>query len=90
MIGVPPAAARTDVSLTQQRAALPEADRDGVILREVRKVAAVVLSHRSGEVSDAHALFTGLGFGSLGAVESASISSNRLLWSRHCSGSSIT
>ncbi|MBV7672779.1 acyl carrier protein [Streptomyces halstedii] len=90
MIGVPPAAARTDVSLTRQRAALPEADRDGVILREVRNVAAAVLGHRSGEVSDPHALFPGLGFGSLGAVESVSISSNWPLWSRHWSRASIT
>ncbi|ROQ57385.1 acyl transferase domain-containing protein [Streptomyces sp. 840.1] len=69
MIRVSPAAEATDVSLTQRLAALPDADRDGVILREVRSVAAAVLGHRSGEAIDPHALFTELGFDSLGAVE---------------------
>ncbi|MER6119794.1 SDR family NAD(P)-dependent oxidoreductase [Streptomyces sp. NPDC001743] len=69
MIRVPAAAAGTEVSLAQQWAAVPDADRDGVILREVRNVAAAVLGHRSGEAIDPHALFTELGFDSLGAVE---------------------
>ncbi|MGN5631520.1 type I polyketide synthase [Streptomyces sp. AC154] len=69
MIRVPAAAASTDAGLARQWAALPDADRDGVILREVRNVAAAVLGHRSGEAIDPHALFTELGFDSLGAVE---------------------
>ncbi|MER7056633.1 SDR family NAD(P)-dependent oxidoreductase [Streptomyces sp. NPDC000351] len=69
MIRVPPAAASTDVGLRRRLAALPDADRDGAILREVRNVTAAVLGHRSGEAIDPHALFTELGFDSLGAVE---------------------
>ncbi|THA69984.1 hypothetical protein E6P78_11135 [Streptomyces sp. A0958] len=69
MMRVPPAAASTEVSLAQQWAALPDADRDGVILREARNVAEAVLGHRSGEAIDPHELFTELGFDSLGAVE---------------------
>ncbi|MFB0615793.1 SDR family NAD(P)-dependent oxidoreductase [Streptomyces sp. AGS-58] len=69
MIRVPQAAATADVGLAQQLAALPCADRDGVILREVRNVASAVLGHLSGDAIDPHAPFTELGFDSLGAVE---------------------
>ncbi|WSN49024.1 type I polyketide synthase [Streptomyces sp. NBC_01296] len=69
MIRVSPAAARTGVSLARQLAALPDADRDGVVLREVRNVASAVLGHLSGDAIDPHAPFTELGFDSLGAVE---------------------
>ncbi|KUN04539.1 hypothetical protein AQI95_19530 [Streptomyces yokosukanensis] len=69
MIRVPQAAASTGVGLAQQLAALPDADRDGVILREVRNVASAVLGHVSGDAIDPHAPFTELGFDSLGAVE---------------------
>ncbi|MEY9992039.1 acyl transferase domain-containing protein/thioesterase domain-containing protein/acyl carrier protein [Streptomyces sp. V4I8] len=69
MIRVPPAAASAGVSLARQLAALPDADRDGVILREVRNVASAVLGHLSGDAIDPDAPFTELGFDSLGAVE---------------------
>ncbi|MCX4696170.1 type I polyketide synthase [Streptomyces sp. NBC_01408] len=69
MIRVPPAAASAGVGLARQLAALPDADRDGVIVREVRNVAAAVLGHLSGDAIDPHAPFTELGFDSLGAVE---------------------
>ncbi|AVZ76083.1 type I polyketide synthase [Streptomyces lunaelactis] len=69
MIRIPPAAASADVSLARQLAALPDADRDGVIVREVRNVAAAVLGHLSGDAIDPHAPFTELGFDSLGAIE---------------------
>ncbi|NEB82084.1 alpha/beta fold hydrolase, partial [Streptomyces sp. SID14478] len=69
MIKVPAAAASAGVGLAQQLAALPDTDRDGVILREVRHVASAVLGHLSGDAIDPHAPFTELGFDSLGAVE---------------------
>nr|ALF39346.1 PKS I [Streptomyces sioyaensis] len=69
MIRVPPAAASAGVSLAQQLAALPDADRDAVILREVRNAASAVLGHLSGDAIDPYAPFTELGFDSLGAVE---------------------
>nr|WP_051833267.1 type I polyketide synthase [Streptomyces katrae] len=69
MVRVPQAAASTGVSLARQLAALPDADRDGVILREVRNAASAVLGHLSGDAIDPHAPFTELGFDSLGAVE---------------------
>ncbi len=69
MIRVPPATASAGVSLARQLAALPDADRDSVILREVRNVAAAVLGHPSGDAIDPAAPFTELGFDSLGAVE---------------------
>ncbi|MGW7468521.1 type I polyketide synthase [Streptomyces xantholiticus] len=69
MVRVPPAAASAGVSLARQLAALPDADRDGVILREVRNVASAVLGHLSGDAIDSDAPFTELGFDSLGAVE---------------------
>ncbi|MCY0950344.1 type I polyketide synthase [Streptomyces sp. H27-S2] len=69
MIRVPPAAASAGVSLARQLAALPDADRDGAIVREVRNVAAAVLGHLSGDAIDPHAPFTELGFDSLGAIE---------------------
>nr|WP_086844476.1 type I polyketide synthase [Amycolatopsis kentuckyensis] len=69
LIRVPPATASAEVSLAKQLAALPDADRDGVLLREVRTVAAAVLGHRSGDAIDPAAPFTELGFDSLGAVE---------------------
>ncbi|MEV5545553.1 type I polyketide synthase [Streptomyces sp. NPDC052309] len=69
MIRVPPAAASTGVGLARQLAALPDADRDGVVLREVRNVASAVLGHLSGDAIDPNAPFTELGFDSLGAVE---------------------
>ncbi len=69
MIRVPTAVAGAGVSLAQQLAALPDADRDGLIVREVRTVAAAVLGHRSGDAIDPDAPFTELGFDSLGAVE---------------------
>ncbi|RCG28777.1 SDR family NAD(P)-dependent oxidoreductase [Streptomyces diacarni] len=69
MIRVPPAAASADVNLARQLAALPDADRDGAILREVRNVASAVLGHLSGDAIDPDAPFTELGFDSLGAVE---------------------
>ncbi|GHI05348.1 hypothetical protein AQI88_23075 [Streptomyces cellostaticus] len=69
MIRVPPAAASAGVSLARQLAALPDADRDAVILREVRKAASAVLGHLSGDAIDPNAPFTELGFDSLGAVE---------------------
>ncbi len=69
MIRVPPAAATAEVSLARRLAALPDAERDGVVLREVRDVAAAVLGHASGDAIDPAAPFTELGFDSLGAVE---------------------
>ncbi|SBW22636.1 polyketide synthase type I [Candidatus Protofrankia californiensis] len=69
MVRVPPAATSAGVSLARQLAALPDADRDGVIVREVRNVAAAVLGHLSGDAIDPDAPFTELGFDSLGAVE---------------------
>ncbi|MEU5808947.1 type I polyketide synthase [Streptomyces sp. NPDC047718] len=69
MVTVPPAAAGTGPSLVQQLAALPDADRDAVVLREVRNAASAVLGHLSGDAIDPHAPFTELGFDSLGAVE---------------------
>ena len=69
MIRVPPATASAGGSLVRQLAALPDADRDGVVVREVRKVAAAVLGHLSGDAIDPDAPFTELGFDSLGAVE---------------------
>jgi acyl transferase domain-containing protein/thioesterase domain-containing protein/acyl carrier protein len=69
MIRVPEAAASADVSLARQLAALPDTDRNGVILREVRTVAAAVLGHLSGDAIDPDAPFTEIGFDSLGAVE---------------------
>lgn len=69
IVRVPQPAASTDVSLAQQIAALPDTDRDGAILREVRNVASAVLGHLSGDAIDPHAPFTELGFDSLGAVE---------------------
>ncbi|MEV5877193.1 type I polyketide synthase [Streptomyces sp. NPDC052101] len=69
MIRVPPAAASAGVSLARQLAALPDADRDAVILREVRNAASAVLGHLSGDAIDPNAPFTELGFDSLGAVE---------------------
>ncbi|MGW1694490.1 SDR family NAD(P)-dependent oxidoreductase [Streptomyces sp. NPDC002399] len=69
MVRVPQAAASTGVSLARQLAALPDADRDGVVLREVRNVTSAVLGHLSGDAIDPHAPFTELGFDSLGAVE---------------------
>ncbi len=69
MIRVPATAASTEVSLVRRLAALPDADRDGVIVREVRNVASAVLGHLSGDAIDPGAPFTELGFDSLGAVE---------------------
>ncbi|MDI3389334.1 SDR family NAD(P)-dependent oxidoreductase [Streptomyces sp. B-S-A8] len=69
MVRVPPAGASAGVSLARQLAALPDADRDGVILREVRNVASAVLGHVSGDAIDPDAPFTELGFDPLGAVE---------------------
>ncbi|MCR3752120.1 Acyl transferase domain-containing protein [Lentzea californiensis] len=69
MIRVPPAAASAGGGLARQLAAVPGADRDGVVLREVCKIAAVVLGHLSGDAIDPDAPFTELGFDSLGAVE---------------------
>jgi len=69
MIRVSPVAASAGVSLARQLAALPDADRDGVIMREVRNVASAVLGHLSGDAIDPDAPFTELGFDSLGAVE---------------------
>nr|WP_320066037.1 type I polyketide synthase [Micromonospora sp. RTGN7] len=69
LVRVPLAAAGTEVSLARRLAALPDVERDGVILREVREVAAAVLGHRSGDAIDPDAPFTELGFDSLGAVE---------------------
>ncbi|MEV7779268.1 type I polyketide synthase [Kitasatospora sp. NPDC088351] len=69
MIRVPRAAASAGAGLAQQLAALPDADRDGAIVREVRNVAAAVLGHLSGDAVDPQAPFTELGFDSLGAVE---------------------
>nr|WP_235439208.1 type I polyketide synthase [Streptomyces yangpuensis] len=66
---VSPAAATTGVGLARQLAALTDADRDAVILREVRNVASAVLGHLSGDAVDPHAPFTEIGFDSLGAVE---------------------
>ncbi|WP_411152354.1 type I polyketide synthase, partial [Streptomyces sp. A30] len=69
MIRVPQTTARAGVSLARQLAALPDADRDAVILREVRNVAAAVLGHLSGDAIDPNVPFVELGFDSLGAVE---------------------
>ncbi|MET8999472.1 type I polyketide synthase [Amycolatopsis sp. NPDC004169] len=69
MVRVPRAAAGAEVSLARRLAALPEADRDGVVLHEVRTAAAAVLGHASGDAIDPAAPFTELGFDSLGAVE---------------------
>ncbi|MET7519783.1 alpha/beta fold hydrolase [Streptomyces sp. NPDC005480] len=69
MVRAPQAAAGAGTGLAQQLAALPDADRDTVILREVRNVAAAVLGHASGDAIDPNAPFTELGFDSLGAVE---------------------
>ncbi|MGV9300090.1 SDR family NAD(P)-dependent oxidoreductase, partial [Amycolatopsis sp. NPDC003676] len=69
MVRVPEAAASASVSLARQLAALPDTDRDEVIAREVRNVAAAVLGHLSGDAIDPDAPFTELGFDSLGAVE---------------------
>ncbi len=69
MIRAPRADAGAGAGLAQQLAALPDADRDTVILREVRNVAAAVLGHASGDAIDPNAPFTELGFDSLGAVE---------------------
>lgn len=57
------------MGLARRWAALPDADRDRVILREVRDVAAAVLGHVSGDAIGADAPFAELGFDSLGAVE---------------------
>ncbi|MEU7619363.1 type I polyketide synthase [Micromonospora rifamycinica] len=69
LVRVPPAAAGAEVSLARRLAALTDAERDGVILREVREVAAAVLGHRSGDAIGPDAPFTELGFDSLSAVE---------------------
>lgn len=65
MIRVAPAAASAGISLPRQWAALPDAERDGAILREVRNVAAAVLGHASGDAIDPDAPFTELGLDSL-------------------------
>ncbi|MEV8004980.1 type I polyketide synthase [Streptomyces parvus] len=69
MIRAPRATARTGADLAQQLAALSDADRDALVLREVRDAASAVLGHLSGEAIDPDAPFTELGFDSLGAVE---------------------
>nr|WP_142196689.1 type I polyketide synthase [Streptomyces calvus] len=69
MIRVPRATASAGVGLARRLAAVPDADRDAVILREVRHVAAAVLGHLSGDAIDPNAPFTEVGFDSLGAVE---------------------
>ncbi|MEV5320854.1 alpha/beta fold hydrolase [Streptomyces sp. NPDC052687] len=69
MVRVPAADASAGTGLAGRLAALPESDRDGVILREVRDLASAVLGHRSGDAIDPYAPFTELGFDSLGAVE---------------------
>ncbi|MGA5732029.1 type I polyketide synthase [Streptomyces seoulensis] len=69
MIRAPRVTGDAGVSLARQLAALPDADLDAAVLREVRHVAAAVLGHLSGDAIDPDAPFTELGFDSLGAVE---------------------
>ncbi|MEW2063543.1 type I polyketide synthase [Streptomyces sp. NPDC007002] len=69
MIRAPRTTASAGAGLAQQLAALADADRDALVLREVREAAAAVLGHPSGDAIDPDAPFTELGFDSLGAVE---------------------
>jgi acyl transferase domain-containing protein len=56
-------------SLARRLAAVAESERYELVLHEVRALAATVLGHASAEAVDPDALFTELGFDSLGGVE---------------------
>ncbi|MEU4312485.1 type I polyketide synthase [Nocardia sp. NPDC024068] len=56
-------------SLARRLAAVAESERYDLVLHEVRALAATVLGHASADEVDPDALFTELGFDSLGGVE---------------------
>ncbi|ONM49782.1 hypothetical protein B0T44_12740 [Nocardia donostiensis] len=56
-------------SLARRLAAVAESERYDLVLHEVRALAATVLGHASADAVDPDALFTELGFDSLGGVE---------------------
>ncbi|WP_459545865.1 type I polyketide synthase [Nocardia sp. X0981] len=56
-------------SLARRLAAVAESERYDLVLHEVRALVATVLGHASAEAVDPDALFTELGFDSLGGVE---------------------
>ncbi|NUS93013.1 MAG: hypothetical protein HOQ36_11465 [Nocardia sp.] len=75
-------------SLAQRIATAPVSEHYGLVLHEIRALAALVLGHSSGADVDPDALFAELGFDSLGGVEFrnrlAAITGMTLPRSRRC------
>ncbi len=73
LAGLVPAARRRGKvaagSLARRLAEVEEAEREAVVLREVREHVAAILGHSSADAVDPQANFKDLGFDSLGAVE---------------------
>ncbi len=69
LVRVPARRAAGSGSLAERLAAVPEPERDGVVLELVRSHVAAVLAHPSASAIDPKAAFKELGFDSLAAVE---------------------
>ncbi len=70
LVGVPTRRYGDDgASLARRLAAMPQAEREGVVLELVRSQVATVIGHASPEVIDTQRAFKELGFDSLTAVE---------------------